>query len=79
MSTKMVQIRDVDAAAVDVLKGRAAASGMSLSEYLKRQVERMAASPTNEEVFARAQQRPRRDLGISAADVVRAVRDEYDA
>lgn len=78
MNTKMVQIRGVDASAVDVLKGRAAAAGMSLSEYLKREVERMAANPTNEEIFAAWRRRPRRRLDVSGAEMVRAVRNEYE-
>lgn len=78
MPTKMVQIRDVDSEVVDVLKSRAAAAGLSLSEFLKRQLEEDARRPTNEELFEEWNRRPRRNLDISGADLVREHRDEYE-
>jgi hypothetical protein len=78
MSTKMVQIRDVPVQTVNVLKARAAAKGMSLSEYLRVEVERMAAEPTMDEFLARLVARPRRVVTEDVADVVREVRDEFE-
>lgn len=58
-----------------VLKVRAAEEGVSLSEYVLREIERMARRPTMEEVIARAQRagsvRPSED----SATAVRAERD----
>ena len=67
----MVQIRDVDSETVDVLKSRAAAKGMSLSDYLKREVERLATELPLEELLTRLRDSPRRDIGISGAELVR--------
>lgn len=78
MPTKMVQIRDVDSDVVDVLKSRAAAEGLSLSEYLKQQLQEHASRPTNRELFEEWSRRPRRNLDVSGADLVRAHRDEYE-
>lgn len=79
MTTRMVQVRDVPSGVVDVLKSRAAAQGTSLSEYLRAEIERMAAEPTMHEVLERLRSRPRRHLDVDIADVVREVRDEYDS
>jgi plasmid stability protein len=50
---KAVQIRDMPDNALAVLRGRAAAAGMSMSEYLRGELIRMASRPTQEELFAR--------------------------
>ena len=51
--SKMIQIRNVSDAAHRTLKARAAAAGMSLSDYLKRDLEAAAARPSLEEIDAR--------------------------
>lgn len=53
-----------------MLKQRAKAAGMSLSDYARKELERVVATPTAEELFERAQARPTR---FSAVDVVTAV------
>lgn len=57
MHTRMgvlVQIRDLPEPVHRTLKGRAAASGTSLSEYLRTLLARAAARPTPEELAGRA-------------------------
>ena len=54
---KAVQIRDVPDETVAVLRSRAAAAGMSMSEYLRSALIAMAGKPTVAEVLARARAR----------------------
>lgn len=49
----MIQIRNVSDATHRTLKARAAAAGMSLSDYVKRDLEAAAARPSLEEIDAR--------------------------
>ncbi|PZF83410.1 hypothetical protein C1I92_12430 [Jiangella anatolica] len=72
METKPIQIRDVPVDALDVMRVRAAAEGMSLAAYLRRMVIEAAAQPTVAEVLARAAQRPA--AGLTMADIVAATR-----
>ena len=51
--SKMIQVRDVPDEVHRTLKTRASASGMSLSDYIKRDLERVASRPALEEVDAR--------------------------
>jgi antitoxin FitA len=53
----LVQIRDVPEPVHRSLKARAAASGMSFSEYLRALLERSAERPTPEELAARIRTR----------------------
>lgn len=71
----MIQIRNVPEALHRTLKARAAQAGMTLSDYLLREVERAAARPTPEELFARIRARKRPRLAESAAAALRAERD----
>jgi len=50
--SKMIQIRNVPDDVHRTLKIRAAEAGLSLSDYLLREVERSAKRPTLEEVLA---------------------------
>ncbi len=47
--SKMVQIRDVPDEVHGILKARAAREGMSLSDFLKRELERAAERPSMQE------------------------------
>src|SRR5690242_4681557 len=58
MST-MIQIRNVPEALHRELKSRAAREGMSLSDYLLREIRHVAERPTLEEMRARLHSRPR--------------------
>jgi antitoxin FitA len=72
----LIQIRDVRDDVHRTLKARAAREGVSLSEYLRAELERVAASPTPDELLHRLQsRRPVRPTETSAA-ALRAVRDE---
>lgn len=54
---RLVQVRDVPENVHRTLKARAAQSGISLTEYLRAELARIAALPTNEEIRARLRQR----------------------
>ncbi len=71
----MIQIRNVPEPLHRLLKSRAALAGMSLSDFLLREVEEAADRPTQDEMRARLQARPGSTLSISPAD---AVRDERE-
>ena len=71
----MIQIRNVPDALHRELKSRAAREGMSLSEYLLREITKVAEYPTLEEMRARLESRPRINPSESAEDAVRAERD----
>ncbi len=73
--SKMIQIRNVPDAEHRELKARAALAGMSLSDYLRREVQRILERPTREELFARIAARPAPRLSRSAAELVREERD----
>lgn len=69
-----VQIRNVPDDVVDELKARAAACRMSLSDYLANELQRLVEGPTLDDVLDRLAKRPRRDLGVSGAELVREAR-----
>ena len=71
----MIQIRNVPDALHRELKSRAARAGMSLSDYLLREIEKVAEVPTIEEMRLRLHSRPPINPSLSAADAVRAERD----
>jgi plasmid stability protein len=70
---KAVQIRDVPDDAITVLRARAAAAGMSMSEYLRSELITMAAKPTVAEVLERA--RRRQGDGPSTEQIVAVIRE----
>jgi plasmid stability protein len=71
----MIQIRNVPDVLHRRLKSRAALAGMSLSDYLLREIRDVAERPTVEELRARLAQRSRVTPSIAPAQVVRAERD----
>jgi plasmid stability protein len=71
----MIQIRNVPEDLHRRLKSRAALAGMSLSDYLLREIGQIAERPTMEEFRARLKERPPVTLSISPAEVIRAERD----
>lgn len=73
--SKMIQVRNVPDAVHRKIKARAAQSGMTLSDYLLAEIERIAALPTRDEMLARLHARPRVTLNISAADIIRNERE----
>ena len=74
--SKMIQLRHVPDALHKRLKTRAAQTGLSLSDFLIREVRKVAERPSPQELMARLAARPRVDeLPDSPADAVRAERD----
>ena len=71
--SKMLQVCNVPDDVHAKLRRRARLTGVSLSEYVLRELERIAARPPIEEVLARSASRR---LDISMADVVEAIRAE---
>ena len=70
--SKMIQIRDVPDEVHRTLKVRAAAEGLSLSDYIKRDLEELAKQATLEGVFASA--RTQGESGITAEEIVEDIR-----
>jgi antitoxin FitA len=64
----MIQVRNVPDEVHRALKARAAAAGMSLSDYIKQDLERQAARPSLEELDARI--RGRGPSGLSDRAIV---------
>ena len=69
--SKMLQIRNVPDEVHRRLKSRAALSGMSMSDYVLREIERTLSQPTRDEVFARIAELPPIDLDPPSAEVLR--------
>jgi plasmid stability protein len=72
----MVQIRNVPKELHRRLKIRAAMEGMSMSDYILREVGKALETPTRREVLERLRARPERRLKRAAADVIRREREE---
>jgi antitoxin FitA len=69
----MIQIRGVSEDAHRRLKARAALEGKSLSEYLRLEIERLAAMPTIDEMVERVSGREPVG-GMTAAETIRSER-----
>ena len=74
----LVQIRDVPEDVHRLLKARAAASGVSLSEYLRSLLTSAASRPTSEEFMARIRARGSVKLREPSEVTVRKLRDSYE-
>ena len=72
--SKMIQLRHVPDDLHRKLKARAALEGLSLSDYLLREVERVAERPTLSDLRRRLAQRAPVGPHISPAKAVRAER-----
>ena len=69
---KTIQIRNVPDDVHRTLKLRATAEGLSLSDYIKRDLEELTKQLTIEDVFARA--RARGPSGITTEEIVEGIR-----
>jgi hypothetical protein len=69
----LVQVRDVPEATLNALKARAADRGLTLTAYLRLELDRLASRPTNAELVERLARRNRRG-GPSVADTVAEIR-----
>ncbi len=74
--SKMIQVRDVPEEIHAVLKSRAALEGMSLSDFLKRELEQLARRPSLREWLESSSQLKPIAGSPSAAEVIRQMRDE---
>lgn len=72
----MVQIRNMPEHIHRIVKTRAAEAGMSLSEYLLREIRKSAERPTNQEIMDRLAKLPPIITRTSSADMVRESREE---
>jgi antitoxin FitA len=75
MSDTMVQIRNVPVELHRRLKARAAIEGVSMSEFVLREVRKALERPTRQEILDRLRAKATPRLRPSAAQVVRAERD----
>lgn len=71
--TKTLQVRDVPEAVHDALVGRAAHEGLSLSQFLRREFERIAQQRTLAEIFAEINERLQSDGGATLEEAVSLV------
>lgn len=74
----MLQIKNVPEDVHRTLKVRAALAGVSLTEYARQTLVDSASRMSREELTAKLEAIPIRQGGESAAEAVRAVRDEYE-
>jgi plasmid stability protein len=75
MSGTMVQVRNVPVELHRRLKARAAIEGMSMSDYVMRELRKALDRPTRQDILERLRAQPVRRLSRRAADVIRAERD----
>jgi plasmid stability protein len=72
---KMIQLRNVPEELYRTLEARAAMAGMSLSDYLLREISKAAAHPSQEELLERLRSRSAPSLDVAPSAAVRAERD----
>ena len=73
--SKMIQIRNVPDDVHREAKARAARAGISLSDYLLRDLKRSLEVPPIEELLARIASRERINPSQTPAEIIRAERD----
>ena len=73
--SKMIQLRNVPDAVHRRLKACAASEGMSLSDFLTREVRKVAERPTMEEMRRRWASQPVQHLNVSPTEILREERD----
>ncbi|MGH7605839.1 MAG: hypothetical protein ACREME_00740 [Gemmatimonadales bacterium] len=66
----MIQIRHVPEDLHKKLKARAAMAGMPLSDYLLREIRRVAERPTIEELWGRIERRRSVELSVNPAELI---------
>jgi antitoxin FitA len=74
----LVQVRDIPEETLRALKAQAAGRGLTLSAYLRDELSRLAARPTNAEIIQRLARRSRRG-GPTVADTVAEIRKTREA
>jgi len=80
MGSKMIQIRHVPEDVHARLKARAAAAGMSLSDYLLREITALALRPTWQEIFDEIDREGPILKGepVDTVELIRELREERD-
>jgi hypothetical protein len=73
----LVQVRDVPEATVRALEAQAAERGLTLTAYLRGELERLAVRPANAEIVKRLARRNRR-RGPTVADTMTEIRKVRD-
>ena len=73
--TKMIQLRHVPDSLHRQVKARATAAGMSLSDYLIREVRKIAERPTLDEIKTRLRATGPNQLKTSPTAIIREERD----
>jgi plasmid stability protein len=73
--SKTIQVRDVPDRVHNILKARAAREGMSLSDFIKKELESSAERPTMREWLESTRQAKPIPTKRSAAQTIRALRD----
>lgn len=71
--SKMIQVRNVPDEVHRKLKVRAAAAGMSLSDYIKRDLVESTSKRTLDDILAEVRARPR--TNVKTEDIVRIQRE----
>jgi hypothetical protein len=69
----LIQVRDVPETTVRALKAQAAERGLTLTAFLRAELDRLAARPTNAEIVERLARRNRRG-GPTTAETVAEIR-----
>jgi len=72
--SKMIQIRNVPDDLHRELKMRAAAAGMSMSDYIKRELDRRSRKSTIQEVVARRRERSA-EWNLTTQEIVDTIRE----
>ena len=75
MATTMVQVRNVPVDLHRRLKARAAIEGMTMSDFIRRELAKVLEHPPRQEVLERLRSRSPRRLRTRPADALRAERD----
>jgi antitoxin FitA len=73
-----IQVRNVPDDIHRKLKARAAEAGISLSEYLKREISTMVEKPTLADVVERIRSRELYDLDVDVAEIIKDEREQRD-
>ena len=72
---KFVQIRNIAESKHRKLKARAATSGMTITDYVERLIDRDLERPTTAELIVRARKIAQTSIGTSSIDELRLDRD----
>ena len=75
MATTMVQVRNVPVELHRRLKARAAIEGMTMSDFIRRELVKVLEHPPRHEVLERLRARGPRRLRTRPAEVLRSERD----